>query len=895
MKKELFIENSPFLTRLVVDDSLKESIAVKQGKNNTLIVLNIPTTILNRSNQNGRVYSTEEMQKALNDAEPLIKSKQLLCQASEHPEGSFVSPTHASHVVTKAYIKKNVSLEVEGEKGSWDVLFCDIEVLNTQEGQNLQALLLSGCSLGTSIRGLGDMQGDRVVNYEFLGFDIVSNPSSGTFTNMPIYEATLESLDERVLDEAIRYTVSTYASNTTHDLQQAIEFQNNAATNLQYGTITDIGTKMDQEIDPATGVEKIVGEVEVETSDDTSELRTAIDTAVKAFTNPNNINVTSVTIEKVDDDDMKKDSAEEQPENPLAEDALEEDNLEEAPLWGGIAKAKDWFANKMNNLNNVTPDAVWASINKDGYNFLKSCVDHGIDLKHMNKGGQNPLMYAAAKGMKNAVKALASDPKLINSQDKNGSTPLMYAVSYAQNGDDIAEILLNSGADTSITNNYNKTVFDYAQKKPEVLKVLQQTQTVNNFGTPTQAEQPKAQEPEVAQPAAPEMPRINLNPKKAAPKAEPVVDTPAQNAQPAEKPTDTTAAPNNVAGSRLNIIKSILGNNRIPLKIINAVDDKGFTALDNAVASGDQELVNWLKSQGANHSNKFVKQNKAPTESTITEDDDEVTVTVDDDKVVTDINGEKIEKDFKNKLSAKATAAAVATGNMNPDAIMPDNSDDSKLTIEEDEFDASSPVDFTATPTTPDNELPPVEDPLDPDANEADRNLDASEIQAMADKYAKNGDADKQLVDTLLSAVHQLEQQKALNQIKQNNQAFKTEPVESSDETAENVYDEPTAPSDDFVTEPKQAISDSDEEIIVELADLSYDVDPSSEMQEDMGEEYDNVLAALQDLPDTLEITIKASDISPDSDPIDTILKQANVQTGLPIKNARIADVRDAK
>lgn len=330
MSKTLFIENSPFLTRLVVTDELKESIQVKQGKNNTLIVKNIPGTILNRTNQNGRIYSTAEIQKAIEAARPQIETKQLLCSCDEHPEGSFVSPSHAAFVIIGAYIKKNVKLEVEGEQGTYDVLFCDIEVLNTSEGKNLQALLLSGCSLGTSIRGLGDMDGDQVVNYEFLGFDIVSNPSSGTFTNMPIYEAKIESVEENALNEATKFTVSTYASNTTHDLRQAMDFQDKAATSLQYGTITNMNTKMDQEVDPKTGVNKTVGEVEVETSDDTSDLKTALEIAGRAFTNPDNINVTSITIEKVDEDDMKDSVMQGGASNTLKEeDPVEEPETKE--------------------------------------------------------------------------------------------------------------------------------------------------------------------------------------------------------------------------------------------------------------------------------------------------------------------------------------------------------------------------------------------------------------------------------------------------------------------------------------------------------------------------------------------------------------------------------------
>ena len=110
------------------------------------------------------------------------------------------------------------------------------------------------------------------------------------------------------MNEATKFTVSTYASNTTHDLEQAMQFQNKASQSLNYGTITNMNTKMDQEVDPKTGVEKTVGEVEVETSDDTSDLKTALEIAGRAFTNPENINVTSITIEKVDEDDDMKDS-----------------------------------------------------------------------------------------------------------------------------------------------------------------------------------------------------------------------------------------------------------------------------------------------------------------------------------------------------------------------------------------------------------------------------------------------------------------------------------------------------------------------------------------------------------------------------------------------------------
>lgn len=333
MSKQLLIEDSGFVSQIKISKTLTESISVAEGKHNTLVVKNVPCTICNRLNQNGRNYSTKEMQKAIDAAQEAIRTKQLLCQADEHPEGSWVAPTHASHVVTRAYIKPNVELVVEGKKGTFDVLFMDWEVLNTQEGKNLQALLLSECSLGTSIRGLGDMDGDNVINYELLGVDVVNNPSSGTYTRMPVKESvTVELKPENALEEASKFTVSTYASNTTHDLQQAMDFQKDVSANVDYGTIVNMGTKMDQEVDPKTGVSKTIGEVEVETSDDMSELKQAIEVAIGAFTNPQGVNVTSVTIEKVEEDDDMKDSTA-CIEHPLTEEdeemATEEGDMSE--------------------------------------------------------------------------------------------------------------------------------------------------------------------------------------------------------------------------------------------------------------------------------------------------------------------------------------------------------------------------------------------------------------------------------------------------------------------------------------------------------------------------------------------------------------------------------------
>ena len=317
-KRTLLIENSEFTTKIELGTSLKESLEMSAGKNGTMIVRNVPCTILNRENQNGRVYSTEIMQVAISEAKQLhlFEQKQLLSQADEHPEGSFVAPSHASHVVINAYIKPNVKIVVEGAEEQHDVLFMDWEVLNTQEGKNLRALLEAECSIGTSIRGVGDLKGKSVENYSILGVDIVGNPSSSTYTRMPVSESVkVEVKDPRDLKET--FTVSTSSTNVVRDLEAAARIQEQLDS-IGYGTVTKTSTKVDEETDPKTGAQTSITTLEAETSDDVADLDQALMMAKNAMLN-GTVNVDSITIENIKEEEPKE-SAPVKNEKELKED-----------------------------------------------------------------------------------------------------------------------------------------------------------------------------------------------------------------------------------------------------------------------------------------------------------------------------------------------------------------------------------------------------------------------------------------------------------------------------------------------------------------------------------------------------------------------------------------------
>ena len=321
-EKMLLIEACEFAPQVTLSNELKESIKLAAGKNDTLIIRNVPCTILNRKNLNGRIYSTEVVQQAINEAQDKIRQKQLLSQACEHPEGSFVSPTTASHVVVAAYIKKNTRIKVESEDIVQDVLFMDLEILNTQEGKNLRALIEGGCSVGTSIRGLGDLDGDQVVEYDLLGVDFVGNPSSSTFTNMPVNESVkVESADSRKLDE--NYVVASSSTNVVRDLESAASIQAKL-DDIGYGTVTKTSTKVDDETNPKTGATTTLITLEAETSDEVTDIDQALMMAKKAMLNPL-VHVDSISIEKKEEDGETKEAAPEEISDVIEEDTIKKD------------------------------------------------------------------------------------------------------------------------------------------------------------------------------------------------------------------------------------------------------------------------------------------------------------------------------------------------------------------------------------------------------------------------------------------------------------------------------------------------------------------------------------------------------------------------------------------
>ena len=120
-------------------------------------------------NQNKRVYPRPILEREVENYKKLVKERRALGEL-DHPEDSVVNLKNASHMVTDVWWEGN---DVMGK----------VQVLGTPAGQVLKELVIAGCKLGISSRGLGSVsesQGKTIVedDFQLICFDFVSEPST---------------------------------------------------------------------------------------------------------------------------------------------------------------------------------------------------------------------------------------------------------------------------------------------------------------------------------------------------------------------------------------------------------------------------------------------------------------------------------------------------------------------------------------------------------------------------------------------------------------------------------------------------------------------------------------------------------------------------------------------
>lgn len=165
--------------------AIQEAISLNNGR---LIVSGIIQRA-DSENQNKRIYPKALLEREVSKYLQLIRERRSLGELDHPMDRSVINLANASHLLT--------DLQWRGND-----LIGTIEVLTTPSGNILRELFKCGVSVGISSRGVGSTkeigEGRQMIDDDFdlLGWDMVSNPSTqGSFVR-PLHEGVQESTNK---------------------------------------------------------------------------------------------------------------------------------------------------------------------------------------------------------------------------------------------------------------------------------------------------------------------------------------------------------------------------------------------------------------------------------------------------------------------------------------------------------------------------------------------------------------------------------------------------------------------------------------------------------------------------------------------------------------------------
>ena len=138
-------------------------------------------------NQNNRIYTKEEIHNAVKAINEKIKSGYSVLGEADHPDDLNINLDRVSHKITE--------MDIDGANG-----IGKLKLLPTPMGNICKTLIESGCNLGVSSRGSGNVNDKGIVkDFEIITVDIVANPSAPNAYPDPIYERIMNHKRGNVL------------------------------------------------------------------------------------------------------------------------------------------------------------------------------------------------------------------------------------------------------------------------------------------------------------------------------------------------------------------------------------------------------------------------------------------------------------------------------------------------------------------------------------------------------------------------------------------------------------------------------------------------------------------------------------------------------------------------
>ena len=172
------------MKNLLIETNLFEGRVNEDSSGRTLV-----KGVLQRSgaeNQNGRVYPREVLEIEIDKYQTLVKERRALGEL-DHPDSSVINLKNVSHNIKEVHWEGN------------DVIGT-VEILPTTSGNILKELLRAGILLGISSRGMGStqpMKDNKLLvgeDFELIGWDFVSNPSTHGAFMTPMNESVVKNI-----------------------------------------------------------------------------------------------------------------------------------------------------------------------------------------------------------------------------------------------------------------------------------------------------------------------------------------------------------------------------------------------------------------------------------------------------------------------------------------------------------------------------------------------------------------------------------------------------------------------------------------------------------------------------------------------------------------------------
>ena len=127
-------------------------------------------------NANQRVYSSQEIGRAVKTLNEQISGGYSVLGEVDHPQDLKINLDRVSHMITKMWM--------DGPNG-----YGKLKIIPTPMGQLIQTMLESGVKLGVSSRGSGEVDSSgNVQGFEIITVDIVAQPSAPGAYPTPVYE-----------------------------------------------------------------------------------------------------------------------------------------------------------------------------------------------------------------------------------------------------------------------------------------------------------------------------------------------------------------------------------------------------------------------------------------------------------------------------------------------------------------------------------------------------------------------------------------------------------------------------------------------------------------------------------------------------------------------------------